>query len=91
MGWGDIKDRLNAQTYKGFRIVPNRICITVDGEPDKYRVSVEIQREGGDKPPKTFTKKGKYASTEQDAIRQSLEYGKKVIDGEVAGESVADL
>lgn len=92
MGWGDIKDGMNTETYKGFRIVPCRTCLSgTDGTPERWVISVEIQRETSTTAPKVFTAKGKYASTEQDAIRLSLEYGKNIIDGAVASQSVSEL
>lgn len=91
MGWGDIKDSMNAEIYKGFRIVPGRVYMGGDGTPEKWSVSTQIQREGSDKPPRTFTLKGAFSCNEHEAIRQSLEYARSVINGEVPGECVVDL
>ena len=91
MGWGDIKDKLNEETYKGFRIVPGRTYFGGDGTPQQWGVSAALQRIGSDAPARVVTAKGRFAPDEQEAIRLSLEYGRSVIDGLVPGESTAGL
>jgi hypothetical protein len=85
MGWGDIKNGMNTEIYKGYSIIPGRIS-----SGGTFQVSVLIQREGSDKPPRNYLAK-RQVPTEKEAIRLGLEYGRNVIDGAIPGASVADL
>ncbi len=85
MAWGDIKDRINERIYKSSHIVPGRICIGGDGVPEKWPIFAVIQRVGSHKPPKTFYAKGKFASSEEEAVRLAMEYAKYIIDAAIPG------
>jgi hypothetical protein len=88
MEWGDYKDLRDSETYKGFRIFPARYDFIEDG---KFFISVLIQREGSDALPRNFRSHGEYASTETEAVRRSLAFGRKLIDGVIPGQSLDEI
>ena len=60
MGWGDLKDELNESIYKGFRIIPSRICFNSDGARERWTISATIQRVGGNESGTVVSDKGAF-------------------------------
>ena len=77
-------------SYNGFHIEAESRWVADTG---KWTVEVSIMREGD--PDKTAMSKQfvseEVHNTEDEAIEASAAYGKKIIDGEIAGADVSDI
>ena len=91
MAWGDLKDQMNTKVYKGFCIIPGRTYSDDDGGSQQWNIAATIYREGNPDGSRVFVARDEYALTESEAIRRSLEFGEKVIDGAVPDASVSGL
>lgn len=91
MAWGDLKDQMNTKIHKGFCIIPGRTYSDDDDGSQQWNIAATIYREGNPGGTRVFVAKGEYALTEREAIRRSLEFGEKVIDGAVPGASISGL
>ena len=81
-----MKDR----EYKGFIINPAPHRLTKSG---RWTINLTILRHRDDKgetPEKLFST-GTTCKTKAEAIQQCIEFGKRIIDGEVEGCTVSDL
>ena len=83
-----VSDEIPTARYKEFEIRPTPYQLL---EPKEWTIEILIMKHTGDSVAMRDFSTSNSFPTEEEAIQQCFEFGKKIIDGEVAGCSVLDL